>query len=258
MSSDAEDCGFQMLNDDEIVTSVQSDYVDDEADEDEDNNNDESSKCPSNVDAFSALEGYQQQSECCPTQLLLLKRIRGLIAKKRISSDGKTFTSESISKDLKIRRKFESQIKVRIIKVLFDGLNGFERYGKKLFRTTEGPISGPFTPSLRKPQVDCMIKNNIICFPYDFFFISSHLLSQALTQNLNGFWAFFMSEIIDFSTLENCARDAPLSPFARWLNISSLVSMFKTLRFRFELEAIAVHNSTKEHVYTPSLGNKLT
>ncbi|GFY00486.1 hypothetical protein TNCV_2138841 [Trichonephila clavipes] len=26
---------------------------------------------------------------------------------------------------------------------------------------------------------------------------------------------------------------------------------------RFEFEAIAVHNSTKEHVYTPSLGNKL-
>ncbi|GFX69140.1 hypothetical protein TNCV_3563161 [Trichonephila clavipes] len=40
-----EDCGFQMLNDDEIVISVQeeSDPVDDETDEDEDNNNNESS-----------------------------------------------------------------------------------------------------------------------------------------------------------------------------------------------------------------------
>ncbi|GFW72517.1 transposable element Tcb1 transposase [Trichonephila clavipes] len=40
-----EDCGFQMLNDNEIETSVQeeSDPVDDEADEDEDNNNNESS-----------------------------------------------------------------------------------------------------------------------------------------------------------------------------------------------------------------------
>ncbi|GFV16513.1 uncharacterized protein TNCV_4785751 [Trichonephila clavipes] len=44
MSCDAEDCGFNMLNDDEIVTSVQeeSDPVDDKTGEDEDNN--ESSK----------------------------------------------------------------------------------------------------------------------------------------------------------------------------------------------------------------------
>ncbi|GFS67669.1 uncharacterized protein TNCV_4363561 [Trichonephila clavipes] len=69
MTCDAEDCGFQMLNDDEIVTSVreESDPVDDEMDENGDNNN-ESSKCPSNADAFSALETamewYEQQSEC--------------------------------------------------------------------------------------------------------------------------------------------------------------------------------------------------
>ncbi|PRD23205.1 UNVERIFIED_CONTAM: hypothetical protein NCL1_47048 [Trichonephila clavipes] len=61
-----------------IETSVQeeSDPVDDETDEDEDNNNDKSSKGPSNAEAFSALETamewYKQQSECCPTQLLLL------------------------------------------------------------------------------------------------------------------------------------------------------------------------------------------
>ncbi|GFX12374.1 hypothetical protein TNCV_64201 [Trichonephila clavipes] len=56
MASDAEDCGFQMLNDDDIVTSEQkeSDPVDDETDEEEDNNN-ESSKGPSNADAFSEL-----------------------------------------------------------------------------------------------------------------------------------------------------------------------------------------------------------
>ncbi|GFU45165.1 hypothetical protein TNCV_4236071 [Trichonephila clavipes] len=87
MTCDAEDCRFQMLNDDEIATSVQeSDLVDDETDEDEDND-DESSKGPSNADAFSALETavewYEQQSECCPTQLLLLKRVRDLAAKKR-------------------------------------------------------------------------------------------------------------------------------------------------------------------------------
>ncbi|PRD19052.1 UNVERIFIED_CONTAM: hypothetical protein NCL1_58583 [Trichonephila clavipes] len=69
-----EDCGFQILNDDEIMTSVQeeSNPVDDETEEDEDNNN-ESSKGPSNADAFSALETamewYEQQSECSPTQL---------------------------------------------------------------------------------------------------------------------------------------------------------------------------------------------
>ncbi|GFS95177.1 uncharacterized protein TNCV_2705211 [Trichonephila clavipes] len=67
MACDAEDCGFQILNGDEIVTSVQedSDSVDDETDEDEDNNNNEISKGPSNNDAFSALETamewYEQQ-----------------------------------------------------------------------------------------------------------------------------------------------------------------------------------------------------
>ncbi|GFT85525.1 uncharacterized protein TNCV_2891831 [Trichonephila clavipes] len=59
MACDAEDCGFQVLNDDEIVTSVQeeSDTVDDETDEDKDINN-ESSKGPSNADAFYALDTY--------------------------------------------------------------------------------------------------------------------------------------------------------------------------------------------------------
>ncbi|GFU85295.1 uncharacterized protein TNCV_2386011 [Trichonephila clavipes] len=89
MVCDAEVCGFQMLNDDEIVTSVQeeSDSVDDETDEDEDIYS-ESSKGPKIADAFSALDAmecYKQQSECCPlsTQLLLFKRVRDLAAKKR-------------------------------------------------------------------------------------------------------------------------------------------------------------------------------
>ncbi|GFU60618.1 hypothetical protein TNCV_1730251 [Trichonephila clavipes] len=82
-----------MLNDDEIVTSVQeeSDPVDDETDENEDNNNNESCKDPSNADAFSALETAmewdEQQSECCLTQVQLLKRIRELAAKKRRYND---------------------------------------------------------------------------------------------------------------------------------------------------------------------------
>ncbi|GFV91741.1 hypothetical protein TNCV_4763061 [Trichonephila clavipes] len=43
MACDAEDSGFQLLNDDEIVTSVQeeSNPVDDETDNHEDNNNNE-------------------------------------------------------------------------------------------------------------------------------------------------------------------------------------------------------------------------
>ncbi|PRD20694.1 UNVERIFIED_CONTAM: hypothetical protein NCL1_53852 [Trichonephila clavipes] len=67
MACDVEDCSFQMLNVDEIETSVQeeSDPVDDETDEDVDNNNNESSKGPTNDDAFSAsetaMEWYEQQ-----------------------------------------------------------------------------------------------------------------------------------------------------------------------------------------------------
>ncbi|GFS47110.1 uncharacterized protein TNCV_2052971 [Trichonephila clavipes] len=84
MACNAEDCGYQKLNDDVIVTSVQkeSDPVNEATDENEDNNN-ESRKGPSNADAFSALETvmewYEQQLECCPTQLLLLKRIRDIL-----------------------------------------------------------------------------------------------------------------------------------------------------------------------------------
>ncbi|GFW33422.1 uncharacterized protein TNCV_2795891 [Trichonephila clavipes] len=73
-----------MLNDDEIVTSVQaeSDSVYDETDEDEDNNN-ESSKGPSDDGAFSALETvmewYEQQSAvilnyCCSRETETLQR----------------------------------------------------------------------------------------------------------------------------------------------------------------------------------------
>ncbi|PRD19743.1 UNVERIFIED_CONTAM: hypothetical protein NCL1_56500 [Trichonephila clavipes] len=71
VACDAEDCGFQMLNDDEIVTYVQeeSDPVDEE---DEDNNNSKSSKGPSNADALSALETamewYEQQARAKSTQ----------------------------------------------------------------------------------------------------------------------------------------------------------------------------------------------
>ncbi|GFX04159.1 uncharacterized protein TNCV_3973081 [Trichonephila clavipes] len=65
MACDAEDSGFQMLNDDEIVTSVQeeSEPVGDETGEDVVNKNNESSKGPSNADAFSALETAMKSFE---------------------------------------------------------------------------------------------------------------------------------------------------------------------------------------------------
>ncbi|GFS83358.1 uncharacterized protein TNCV_600871 [Trichonephila clavipes] len=77
-----------MLNDDEMETSVQeaSDPVDGETEEDVGNNKNESSKDPSNADAFSALETamewHEKQSECCHIDLLLLKR-KDLAAKNR-------------------------------------------------------------------------------------------------------------------------------------------------------------------------------
>ncbi|GFX16240.1 uncharacterized protein TNCV_4704941 [Trichonephila clavipes] len=88
MACDAEDCRFQtMLNDDEIATSKheESDPVNDVTDENEDNNNNESSKGPSNAGRVFCVEWYEQKSERCPTQLLLLKkkRIKDLAAKKR-------------------------------------------------------------------------------------------------------------------------------------------------------------------------------
>ncbi|GFX11178.1 hypothetical protein TNCV_4424371 [Trichonephila clavipes] len=58
MACNAEDSGFQMLHDDEIMTSLheESDPVDDKINEDEDNKNNESSKGPLDTDTFSALE----------------------------------------------------------------------------------------------------------------------------------------------------------------------------------------------------------
>ncbi|GFX18662.1 hypothetical protein TNCV_3311231 [Trichonephila clavipes] len=58
MAYDGKDCAFQMLNDDEIVISVQeeSDSDDKKTDEDEDNYNNKNSKGPSYADTFYALE----------------------------------------------------------------------------------------------------------------------------------------------------------------------------------------------------------
>ncbi|PRD22940.1 UNVERIFIED_CONTAM: hypothetical protein NCL1_47738 [Trichonephila clavipes] len=69
MACDAEDCGFQMLNNDEILTFVQeeSNPVDDKTDEDEDNINNEMYIQHGSHSAF----GYpnNRQSERCPVPI---------------------------------------------------------------------------------------------------------------------------------------------------------------------------------------------
>ncbi|GFW37945.1 hypothetical protein TNCV_4631461 [Trichonephila clavipes] len=69
-----------MLNDDEIVTSVQeeSDLVDDETDEHGDNNNNERIKGPSNAEPFSALETTMEWIPAHYEQLLEFERGRNI------------------------------------------------------------------------------------------------------------------------------------------------------------------------------------
>ncbi|XP_046662996.1 jerky protein homolog-like [Homalodisca vitripennis] len=86
------DPGFQILNDEEIVSLVLAEDTT-QHDSDEDCNTDtaESTKNrPSHEEALSAfntaMSWLQKQEESCPTQLLLLKRLRDLAAKKRSST----------------------------------------------------------------------------------------------------------------------------------------------------------------------------
>jgi len=83
LNDDANDPGYEILGDDEIVSSVKN-QPDDDSDSDE---SVDATKAPSHAEAFSAfetgLEWFERQAECCPTQLLLLKRLRDLAAQKR-------------------------------------------------------------------------------------------------------------------------------------------------------------------------------
>jgi hypothetical protein len=61
--------------------------------EESDDTSDESigtPKGPTSAEAFATfktgLEWFEKQAECCPTQLLLLKRLRDLAAEKRVAA----------------------------------------------------------------------------------------------------------------------------------------------------------------------------
>ncbi|KAF0691200.1 jerky protein-like [Aphis craccivora] len=84
LTTDANDLRYQILNRDEIISSLQNE-------ESDDSSSDEiihTPKGPTTTEAFSAfetgLEWFEKQAECCPTQLLLLKRLRDLAAEKRV------------------------------------------------------------------------------------------------------------------------------------------------------------------------------
>lgn len=88
LECDADDPGYQVLTDDEIIDSV----IDDQEpcnDEEEPSGDDRAEKGPSSEEAFHCLETamkwLEQQEECDTVQLLSLKRVRDLAAKKRVS-----------------------------------------------------------------------------------------------------------------------------------------------------------------------------
>ncbi|GFV61462.1 uncharacterized protein TNCV_2938041 [Trichonephila clavipes] len=111
MACDAEDCGFQMLNDDEIMTSVQEEFI-------------QVVRVHQMLTALeTAMEWYEQQSECCPTQLLLLKRIRDIAAKKRmIQQKIRLFSTIKVINPSKIWFTLSSSVNWLGIEDLFSGV----------------------------------------------------------------------------------------------------------------------------------------
>ncbi|XP_067123781.1 jerky protein homolog-like [Centruroides vittatus] len=89
LKCDADDAGYQISSDDEIIASVidNQDPCDDEEEPSDDNH---AEKGPSSEEAFHGLETamkwLEQQEECDAIQLLFLKRVRDLAAKKRVSA----------------------------------------------------------------------------------------------------------------------------------------------------------------------------
>lgn len=89
LECDEDDPGHELLTDDDIIaqTQVPKDDTDDDDDQDDDYVSVE--KGPTNEEAFlcfeTAIKWLEQQDECDAMQLLSLKRLRDLAAKKRVS-----------------------------------------------------------------------------------------------------------------------------------------------------------------------------
>lgn len=86
MACDSSDPGFQILNDDELIASVREENVDEE----DDNVEVETEVGPSASEALACLEtalnGMERQPECEHMQLLTVKRMRDLAARKRVTA----------------------------------------------------------------------------------------------------------------------------------------------------------------------------
>ncbi|KAF5301615.1 hypothetical protein FQA39_LY10662 [Lamprigera yunnana] len=97
MVCDSADPGFQCLNDDELIESVREESV-----EEEDNLNVEVDTRPSASEAFSGLETalrwMERQPECDHMQLLTVKRMRDLAARKRMTTVEQLTLIEMLSK----------------------------------------------------------------------------------------------------------------------------------------------------------------
>ncbi|CAG4996900.1 unnamed protein product [Parnassius apollo] len=86
LNCDSEDSGFQILTDEEIIENLNSNEREDE----EGTETGDVCQVPSHAEAFEALDvafkWFERQDESDPIQLLQLKRIRDLAARKRCDS----------------------------------------------------------------------------------------------------------------------------------------------------------------------------
>ena len=87
---DADDQGYQLLNDDEIIQSVVDSQTDSELHEEEDESCIEQTSAPSHSKALDmltqCLPWVEQQPESTPTQIFLFKNLIDLAARKRYSN----------------------------------------------------------------------------------------------------------------------------------------------------------------------------
>lgn len=91
LNIDANDQGYEIFNDDDIVSSVvvPDDQEDNDSEDDVADDDTSLASAPSHAEAFTALETvmswYESQSESNHAQLLLLKRMKDLAGRKRVS-----------------------------------------------------------------------------------------------------------------------------------------------------------------------------